>query len=242
MLNHLTNILKRPKIEPDDFIRRIRSLVIGEGMLNEGNIGLMDFAIKNIPSEGSVLEIGSYGGLSTNLIIHLMRKHQKDNPFFTCDAWVYEGYKDHLQETTEIYIDGRDDVLRSDYSMYLKNAFINALRLLSPQKLPFSFHLYSDAFFDHWNQHQSAVDIFGRSVTLGGDICFAYIDGGHSYEVAYKDFNNVAAHLTKKGFVLLDDSADGQNFGSSRMMAAIKKDKRVRVVAKNPNYLIQKIE
>ena len=241
MWKKLLNTTGVKNIESDDFIKRIRSLVIGEGMLKEGNISLMDYAIKNLPEEGSVLEIGSYGGLSANLIIYLMQKHQKSNSFFTCDAWIYEGYKDHLQDGNDAYIDGRKDILRADYSVYLKNAFIHSVKFLSPQNLPFSFHMYSDLFFENWNNHNNDVDIFGRQVSLGGNFGFAYIDGGHSYEIAWKDFNHVAAHLVKHGFILLDDSADGQYFGSARMMDDIKKDKRFKVVAKNPNYLIQKV-
>lgn len=241
MWDKLSGIFKDKNVESDDFIKRIRSLVIGEGMLKEGNIGLLDFAIKNMPTEGSVLEIGSYGGLSANLIIHLMRKHQKNNSFFTCDAWIYEGYKDTLQKVTNNYIDGRKDIQRTEYSVYMKNAFINSTRFLSPQNLPFSFHQYSNSFFDSWNENKSELDIFGRTVSLGGHISFAYIDGGHSYEVAWKDFNNIASHLLSNGYVLLDDSADGQNFGSAQIISQIKKDSRFKVIAKNPNYLIQKI-
>lgn len=241
MLDKFKRIFRDKYIESDDFIKRIRSLVIGEGMLKEGNIGLIDFALKNMPDEGNVLEIGSYGGLSTNLIIHLMRKYQLEHLFYTCDAWIYEGYKDYLQDITSLCIDGRDDVLRTEYSTYLKNAFINSTRFLSSQNLPYSFHLYSDSFFESWNNNKIELDIFGRSVALGGSISFAYIDGGHSYEVAWKDFNNVVANLVKNGFILLDDSADGQNFGSAEIIAKIKKDNRFKVIAKNPNYLIQKL-
>lgn len=242
MWNKFLRTFKFQNTKSDDFIKRIRSLVIGEGMLKEGNISLMDFAIKNMPLEGSVVEIGSYGGLSTNLIIHLMRQHKRSNSFFTCDAWIYEGYKDHLQNIADTNIDGRTDISRTDYSDYLKNAFINSTTFLSPQNLPFSFHMFSDIFFDNWNNRRKEMDVFGRKVDLGGNICFAYIDGGHSYEVAWKDFNNVTMHLLKGGFILLDDSADGQNFGSAYMMSDIKRDKRFKVVTKNPNYLIQKVE
>ena len=242
MWNKLRRIFKTKNTESNDFIKRIRSLIIGEGMLKEGNISLIDFAVKNMPQEGSVLEIGSYGGLSTNLIIYLMLQHNRNNSFFTCDAWIYEGYKDHLQDIADAHIDGRTDILRTDYSVYLKNAFINSTTFLSPKNLPFSFHMFSDIFFDSWNNRRNELDIFGRKVELGGNICFAYIDGGHSYEVAWKDFNNITTHLVKGGFILLDDSADGQNFGSAYMMFNIKKDKRFKVIAKNPNYLIQKVE
>ena len=55
------------------------------------------------------------------------------------------------------------------------------------------------------------------------------------------DFKNVADHLVKGGFILLDDSADHMNYGSSKMMEIIKKDKRFKIVSKKPNYLLQKI-
>ncbi len=240
MWRRMLNAIKTGKFESDDFIKRIRYLTIGEGMLPEGNIPLMDYAIKNLPQEGCVLEIGSYGGLSTNLIVHLLRKHEKNNTFFTCDAWIYEGYNDHLQSITESHIDGRRDITRSAYSDYMKNAFMNSVQFLSQHHKPFSFHLDSATFFENWSAGKNKIDIFGQPVQLGGKIGFAYIDGGHSYEVAWGDFINVASHLAMHGFILLDDSGDGQNFGSARMMEQIKKDKRFRVIAMKPNYLIQK--
>ncbi len=240
MWNKIRNAFTGKNSEQDDFIKRIRSLVIGEGMLNNGNISLLDYAITHLPKEGCVLEIGSYGGLSSNLIIYLLRKHNKSNPFFTCDAWIYEGFNDHLKASADANIDGRTDVSRADYSLYMKNAFMNSVRFLHPQHLPFSFHMTSALFMDNWNGGENQTDIFERSVPLGGGISLAYIDGGHSYEVAWNDFLQVSSHLVVGGFILLDDSADGQNFGSAQMMAQIKKDGRFRVIAKNPNYLVQK--
>jgi hypothetical protein len=241
MFGNFKNIVGRKKIANEDlFIKRIRSLVIGEGMLLKGNIPLMELAIKEMPSQGSVLEIGSYGGLSTNLIIYFLKKHHRNNLLFNCDAWIYEGYNDGIEEHP-LFIDGRDDVSRADYSVYMKNAFINSIRLLSSKKLPHSFHMDSALFFNKWNSNQTNVDLFGVHTQLGGPISFAYIDGGHSFEVAWNDFKNVADHLVKCGFILLDDSADHMNYGSSKMMEAIKKDKRFKIVSKNPNYLLQKI-
>lgn len=241
MLRGLARKFKPKKAgDSDDFIRRIRSLVIGEGMLRDGNIDLMISAIKNMPKDGSVVEIGSHGGLSTNLIVYLIRKYERNNIFFNCDAWIYEGYKDYLG-SAELYVDGRDDVMRKDYPMYMKNAFINATKFLSSQNLPHSLHMYSDTFFEKWSANAVETDIFGNTATLGGPISFAYIDGGHSYDVAWKDFNDVSKYVLKNGYVLLDDSADGLNLGSSKMMAEIKKDPRYMVVAKNPNYMLKKV-
>lgn len=241
MLSLLSKLLKPHTQETDPFIKRLRSLVIGEGMLKEGNVRLMDYAIRHMPDHGCVLEIGSYGGLSTNLLTYLLSKHQRTHPLFTCDAWIYEGYTDYLKRVADVHIDGRPDVLRSTYSSYMKQAFIQSTTLLSSHRLPFSFHMHSAQFFDCWEQHQTATDVFGRSQTLGGEISFAYIDGGHSYEVAWNDFIHVTKHLVKGGFILFDDSADSDQFGSALMMKDIKKDKRFEVIAQNPNYLIRKL-
>lgn len=241
MLRKLIKRLKPVETLSDPFIKRLRSLVIGEGMLKEGNIWLMDTAIQQMPENGNVIEVGSYGGLSSNLLIYLMDKHKRNNPFFTCDAWIYEGYTDHLKEVAEDHIDARPDVLRSSYSAYMKQAFIQSTTLLSAHRLPYAFHMYSDTFFQAWEEGKTETDIFGRTQQLGGDIAFAYIDGGHSYSTAWNDFNHVAQHLIKGGFILLDDSADDDLFGSAQMMKEVKKDNRFKVIAKKPNYLIQKI-
>jgi hypothetical protein len=225
----------------DDFIKRLRSLVIGEGMLCDGNIKLIDFAIKNMPNEGSVLEIGSYGGLSTNLIAHLIKKHKKNNLLFNCDAWIYEGFHDH-KDINDNNIDGRNDVSRAAYSVYMKQSFFNATKFLSNNNLPHSFNMFSISFFDKWDNNETLIDMFGNSATLGGSISFAYIDGGHSYEVAWQDFTNVSKYLSTGGYILLDDSADSMSFGSSKMMSEIKKNNAFKIIDKAPNYLIQKIK
>lgn len=209
-------------------------------MLNEGNIYLLDYIMKNLPNEGAILEIGSYGGLSTNLICYLLRKYKKENTFFSCDAWVYEGYEDTIKAILET-IDGRDDIKRVDYMNYIKQSFINATLLLSKENLPYSIHSTSNTFFKNWALGQTAKDVFGRDIKLGGKIAFAYIDGDHSETAAYADFENVDKILLPKGFILLDDSADAYNFGSSKMMKTIKKNNKYKVVMTNPNYLLQKI-
>ncbi len=241
MFNKLLKKLNSTEPETDLFIKRIRSLVIGEGMLRDGNIELFKHAIEHLPQDGHVIEIGSYGGLSTNLINYLLIKNNKPNMLYSCDAWIYEGYTDHLKPVADNYIDGRPDVLRTNYESYMKDAFIRATTWLSAHRLPHSFHMKSDIFFEYWKENKQATDVFGRTISLGGQISFAYVDGDHSYESAWKDFNHVDEFLVPKGFILLDDSADDQSFGSAKMMKEIKKDSRYKIVGKNPNYLIQKI-
>jgi predicted O-methyltransferase YrrM len=228
-------------IEDDLFLKRIRATIIGEGMLHEGNIYLMDYAIQNMPEDGIVLEIGSYAGLSTNVMLHLLEKHGKKHRFVGCDAWIYEGFKDHTG-IVETHVDGKPEVSREAYVSYIKNAFKNAAQLLHPNNKPFTCHLPSDAFFKTWNTTNDFTDVFDRTFSIQQEISFAYIDGDHSYEQAKKDFENVATKLKVNGFILLDDSADHLNFGSKDFIKEIKQHSDFRVIDNNPNYLIQKVK
>lgn len=224
---------------PDDFILRLRSSVIGEGMLHPGNVWLMEQAVQKMPDGGCVLEIGSHGGLSANLLTYLLGKYRRDAPLFCCDAWVYEGYHDQKGQA-DIWMDGRDDVLRTDYTAYIKNAFVQAAHLLSPHRLPQACHLCSDDFFEAWAKRATVTDVFGREIGLGGPVSFAYIDGSHAYDFAKRDFENTAAWLLPGGFVLLDDSADHLSFGSARLAQELRRRRDFEIVSANPHYLLQK--
>lgn len=228
------------KIPLDEFMLRLPSSVIGEGMLHEGNVYLMDLAIRQLPASGCVLEIGSYGGLSANLMLHLMRKWRKGNPFFSCDAWVYEGYHD-TESSKSAFIDGRADVMRTDYMAHIKASFVQVTRLLSADRLPYSIHARSDDFFQKWEQGAVVEDVFGRHVKLGGPISFAYVDGDHSYEAAKRDFENTDKYLTPKGIILMDDSGRKSAWGSARLVQEIRASRRYAVIGENPNFLLQKL-
>lgn len=239
----IKNILHKYRtktIPKDDFMKRLPSSVIGQGMLHEGNLHLINHAIKNMPDEGYVMEIGVYGGFSTNLILHLLKKHHRPHQIVGCDAWIYEGFHDH-REVTNLHIDGRKDVERTAFMDYIKNAYINSLRLLSPERLPYTCHLKSDEFFHKWNTQTRLTDVFERSFHLNQKISFCYIDGDHSYEQTKADFENVSKFILPNGFILIDDSADYMSFGSARFINDLKKRNDYRIVDCNPNYLVQKI-
>jgi hypothetical protein len=241
--NTLKELLGEKKVRtipPDDYIKRLRSSLIGEGMLHEGNIFLMDQAIKNMPVGGSVVEIGCYGGLSTNLIIHLLKKHKRSEKFFGCDPWIYEGYEDHKGDPKPIYIDGRDDILRTDYMAYIKQNFIESTQTLSGKRLPHTCEMTSDVFFEKWEKKETVTDVFGQTAPLGGPVSFAYIDGNHAYDFARRDWQHVMQHLLPGGFILFDDSADGSAMGSAKLMEEVKKDPVLGVADTNPNYLYRR--
>ena len=61
------------------------------GMLERGNLYSIDYAIGHLPSAAPILEIGSFCGLSANVITHFKRKHGASNPLITCDKWEFEG-------------------------------------------------------------------------------------------------------------------------------------------------------
>lgn len=225
---------------PDDFIRRLRCSIPGEGMLPNGNVESMGYAIQHLPNEGAVLEIGSFAGLSTNVIAYLLQKHQKSNPFFTCDAWIYEGFHDHVDAPRSLFMDGSSAIRRLDYMNYIKACFVHSTSLFSADRLPYACHLRSDEFFDLWIKRATVEDVYGRPATLGGSIAFCYLDGDHSYPTARSDANHILDFLVPGGFLLMDDSADGQSFGSVQVAKALKKDNRLDLIAKNPHYLFQR--
>lgn len=225
---------------PDDFIRRLRCSIPGEGMLPPGNVESMAYAIQQLPNEGAVLEIGSFAGLSTNVIAYLLQKNGKINPFFTCDAWIYEGYHDHIDAMKSPFMDGSSTIRRLDYMNYIKASFIHSTQLFSAKRLPFACHLRSDDFFHFWVKRSSVEDVYGRQTNLGGPIAFCYVDGDHAYATARRDADHVLDFLVPGGFLLLDDSADGQSFGSVQVAQELKKDTRLDLIAKNPHCLFQR--
>ena len=60
------------------------------GMLDTGNLHLIDTAMKQLPSAAPILEIGSFCGLSANVLTHYKRKYGAKNRLVTCDKWEFE--------------------------------------------------------------------------------------------------------------------------------------------------------
>src|ERR1700733_9099878 len=73
----------------DDFVSYLS--FANAGMLNKGNLLCLDYAIRNLPSKSPILEIGSFCGLSANLINYYKLRHGVANQLFTCDDWVFRG-------------------------------------------------------------------------------------------------------------------------------------------------------
>ena len=108
----------------------------------------------------------------------------------------------------------------------------------------FAIELFSYELFTAWEDGDTRQDIFGRDVTLGGEISFCYIDGNHDYAYVARDFDHVDRYLAPGGFILFDDSARYSGSpGVQKLMRELTRRRvigeRYRLVMRNPNYLIQ---
>lgn len=227
----------------NDYLARLRGSLAGADMLHEGNVYCFDEALRLMPAQGAVLEIGSFAGMSTNVICGLMRQHGINRPFFTCDPWVYGGYYDAKRKDDPVYMahfEGTTHITREDYTAFIKASFIRNTRFFSGDLLPHTCALRSDDFFDAWRQNALVTDVFERPAQLGGPLAFVYVDGDHTDEAVRKDVENALEFLVPGGYLLLDDSADYWNYGSVRLAQELKRRPELELVRKNPNYMYQK--
>ncbi len=219
-------------IRSDGYIHWLCTVVGGWLTPNHGNLRAFDYAIEHLPPEGAVVEVGSFLGLSTNILIYLLVKYGKNQPVFNCDPWLFE-------ETDQL-IGGFFDASTQDYQRYAKEVFKQNCLTFSAQRKPYAIEALSQHFFEQWHRGTNAEDVFGRSVTLGGPISFAYIDGAHTYEATRQDFLDVHEHLSPGGFILFDDSADGIGFGATQAALEVKQRPEYELVFKTPHYFFRR--
>lgn len=180
-----------------------------------------------------MVEIGSFLGRSTNVLAYLLLKCDRDNAFFSCDPWIFEG--------TEQPIGGYFDAGREAYRQYAKEVFRMNVGLFSEGRTPYAVEAFSHEFFEQWDRRATVQDVFGRSARLGGPISFAYIDGAHTYEATSRDFHNVDRHLVAGGFILFDDSDDGGGFREvNRLALEVSRNPHYEIVFKAPHYFFRK--
>ena len=206
------------------------------GMLHPGNIESMEFAVKSIPENTSIIEIGSFCGLSTNVIGFFKEVYKKKNALFCTDRWDFEG-----AEKKDSLIGSSSYVTHRQYKEFVKNTFEQNVRMFSQYDLPYPIEMYSDDFFMNWSNKNNVHDIFKRDVKLGGEAGFCYIDGNHTYDYAHRDFVNSDKHLVIGGFILFDDSGDDSQWEVKKVISEVKDTGRYRIIANNPNYLFQKM-
>jgi hypothetical protein len=216
----------------DEYIRWL--CYANAGMLDRGNLYCFDYAISHLVSDAPMLEIGSFCGLSTNVLSYYKKLHQITNPLITCDKWMFESAEKGgaLSEHTLLTHD--------EYRDFVKSTYLRNVNMFSRDDLPHTVEVFSDEFFAAWRESRQVVDVFGRSVRLGGPISFCYVDGNHSYEYVRRDFENCDEFLEPGGFIFFDDSADGSGWDVCRLMPEVQKSGRYELIIKNPHYLFRK--
>jgi hypothetical protein len=204
------------------------------GMLLPGNVHCFDYAIKRLPSQSPIVEIGSFCGLSTNMLTYCKECYGVKNPLITCDKWIFEG-----AEHGGMLGDSKT-LTHADYRSFVRETFIRNISFFSRYDLPYTVEMFSDELFDAWRNSAICHDVLGRSIQLGGAISFCYIDGNHSYAYAKRDFEHCDAYLEPGGFLLFDDSADGSGWDVCKVVREVMDTTRYNLIAKNPNYFFQK--
>ncbi len=204
------------------------------GWLTSENVHAMEYAIKNMPPGKPILEIGSFCGLSTVVLTYLLNKNSKSTLVFTCDKWEFEG------QFLGTPLGDSPTVTHDDYRTYLKETFLRTTQTFAANQLPYTIECLSDDFFRRWFDNEEAVDVFGREVTLGGELSFCYIDGNHRYDYSKRDFENTDRALVPGGFILFDDSGDDSHWETNKLTREIASGDRYELISRNPNYLFRK--
>jgi hypothetical protein len=215
----------------DEYITQL--CYINAGIVEKGNLHSFDHAISHLPSTAPILEIGSYCGLSANLLTYLKRKHSVTNRLITCDKWQFqkpEGAKDLVGDSRIRY---------KDLEQFARESFIRNIKIFSDYDLPFTFEMTSDEFFECWKAGAVCSDVLGRTLSLGGPFSFCFVDGNHTYEFARRDFLNCDAFLEDGGFILFDDSTLEKD-EVRLVMPEVIASGRYELVARNPYHLFRK--
>jgi hypothetical protein len=81
-LTHVAaKISPRHDATPDEFVKWL--CFANAGMLDSGNLYCIEHAVRNLPSEAPVVEIGSFCGLSTNVIARVLSLRGARNVLIT---------------------------------------------------------------------------------------------------------------------------------------------------------------
>lgn len=208
------------------------------GMLAKGNVDALHHGLKETKNvEGSMLEIGSFCGLSSNVITYLKRHLDIQKPLFAMDPWDLVEIENPEDDLPQIEL----GIPRSELGRFIRESYVARVGFFSRDDLPHALHGFSGNLMEEWHRSATVTDLFGREVTLGGPISFAFIDGDHSYEGARLDYENIDRHLSVGGMILFDDSADAGQRGCEAAAREAAAQKNYKLISKNPNYLVQKI-
>ena len=218
----------------DPFVNIVKTCV--PGWLDQGHLYCFDYAIKHLKSDAPILEIGAYCGLSTCVISHYKRKHNKLNKLISVDTWGFEDSKNSM------YAKDANYELESIQSFVL-DSYKKNVNFFSKEDLPTAVHTTSDDFFDKVKKREQIECVIGEPILKPIEkISFAFIDGNHTYPFVKRDFENVDKLLEIGGFLLFDDSADYLGWGSCKVAKEVSKNPNYKLIIQNPNYFFEKIK
>jgi predicted O-methyltransferase YrrM len=218
----------------DPFTHRLAQLV--PGMQQRGNLALMRRALKEMPDNGVVLEIGCFAGRSSCLLTYLLDQQERPHRLVACDPWDYT-FKGLAAAPL-----GTSAVSGAAWGEHAAHIYREHVAFFCAHRLPHTFRLSSDDLFARWGK-EPLLDVFGRNVSLEKSIAFAFIDGNHDYAHVSADIRNTDARLVPGGLMLLDDSACLTGCTGVRRAAAEWLSSRTstyEIVAREPNALLRK--
>src|SRR5688572_10786421 len=139
----------RARALEDEFVRWLG--YANAGMLNPGNAWSMDYAIQRLAPAHALVEIGSFAGLSANVVCHLLRKHGRSNPFYTCDNWdvTAHGETRRIEGSTLTF---------PEYAAYVKESFLRNVAFFSPGNRPHAIEASSAQFLERWRRGETTRD------------------------------------------------------------------------------------
>jgi len=103
-------------------------------MLARGNVYAMRFVLENLPSTKPVLEIGSFCGLSTNVISYFLSVEGRKK-IFSCDKWIFEGAENGGNL-------GDSQISHQQYHDFVKSNFIRNVEFFSPNNKPYTIESF----------------------------------------------------------------------------------------------------
>src|SRR5690606_3420262 len=83
----------------------------------------VDWAIRHRPSDAPILEIGSFCGLSTNVLVYFLGKLGSPQRLFTCDPWTFE----------RAMTNGAP-VSRDAYAAFVKRSYLHGIETFSAHR------------------------------------------------------------------------------------------------------------
>src|SRR5574341_619986 len=107
------------------------------GMLPRGNLYCYDYAVKNIPSENPIVEIGTFCGLSANVMSYYLTRNGKKNKIISSDKWIFEG----AEKGTDL---GDSTISHKTYREFVKESYMRNVKMFSSHNLPYTIEEFSD--------------------------------------------------------------------------------------------------